>query len=55
MYILKKEIAKLVGHEDMELISAISIGYPDENPKQRPRKKIKRSIGVVLIWRKKKY
>ena len=34
----QKEIAKLVGHEDMELISAISIGYPNENPKQRKTK-----------------
>ena len=42
----QKEIAKLVGHEDMELISAISIGYPDENPKQRPRKK----LNEVLEW-----
>ena len=30
----------------MELISAISIGYPDENPKQRPRKK----LNEVLEW-----
>lgn len=42
----QKEIAKLVGHEDMELISAISIGYPNENPKQRPRKK----LIEVLEW-----
>jgi nitroreductase len=42
----KKEIAKLVGHEDMELISAISIGYPDEEPKQRARKK----LNEILEW-----
>ena len=30
----------------MELISAISIGYPDENPKQRPRKK----LNEILEW-----
>lgn len=42
----QKEIAKLIGHEDMELISAISIGYPNENPKQRPRKK----LNEVLEW-----
>lgn len=42
----QKEIAKLVGYEDMEVISAISIGYPDENPKQRPRKK----LSEVLEW-----
>lgn len=36
----QKEIANLVKKNNMELISAISIGYPDENPKQRPRKKL---------------
>lgn len=42
----QKEIAKLVGHDDMELISAISIGYPNENPKQRPRKQLNK----ILEW-----
>lgn len=42
----QKEIAKLVSKDDMELISAISIGYPDENPKQRPRK----SLNEILEW-----
>lgn len=42
----QKEIAKLVKHENMELISAISIGYPNENPKQRPRK----NLNEVLEW-----
>ena len=42
----QKEIAKLVGKDNMELISAISIGYPDENPKQRPRKK----LNEILEW-----
>ena len=42
----QKEIAKLVGKDDMELISAISIGYPDENPKQRNRKK----LNEILEW-----
>ena len=43
---LGKEIAKLVNYEDVELISAISIGYPNENPKQRPRKNLKE----ILEW-----
>lgn len=30
----------------MELISAISIGYPNESPKQRPRKK----LSEILEW-----
>lgn len=42
----QKEIAKLVDKDDMELISAISIGYADENPKQRPRKK----LNEILEW-----
>ena len=42
----QNEIANLVGKSDMELISAISIGYPDENPKQRPRKK----LNEILEW-----
>ena len=42
----QKEIAKLVNHEDMEVISAISIGYTNENPKQRPRK----NLNEVLEW-----
>jgi len=42
----KKEIANLIGHSDMEVISAISIGYPDENPNQRPRK----TLDEVLEW-----
>lgn len=42
----QKEIAKLVGYENMELISAIAVGYPDEEPKQRPRKK----LDEILKW-----
>jgi len=44
----QKEIAYLVGKSDMELISAISIGYPDESPKHRTRKK----IDEILEWYK---
>lgn len=43
----KKEIAKLVHHENTDIISAISIGYPDECPKQRPRKQ----LTEVLEWK----
>lgn len=42
----QKEIAKLVCHEDMEVISAISIGYPNEKPNQRPRK----DLNEILEW-----
>ena len=42
----QKEIANLVGKNNMELISAISICYPDENPKQRTRK----NLNEILEW-----
>lgn len=42
----KEQISELVNHTDMEVISAISIGYPDENPNQRPRK----ALDEVLEW-----
>lgn len=42
----QKEIAKLVDYENMELISAIAVGYPDEEPKHRPRKK----LDEILKW-----
>ena len=42
----QKDIAKLICHENMEVISAISIGYPNENPSQRSRKK----LNEVLEW-----
>lgn len=42
----QKEIAKLVDQDDIELISAVSIGYPNESPKQRPRKKLME----ILEW-----
>lgn len=42
----QKEIAKLVGYENMELISAVSIGISNEAPKQRPRK----NLDKILVW-----
>lgn len=42
----KEEIAILVGKNDMELISAISIGYPNEKPKQ----KIRKELNEILEW-----
>lgn len=41
----QQEIANLVGKSDMELISAISIGYADESPKPRTRKKLNEVLG----------
>ena len=42
----QKDIAKLVGHENMQVISAISIGYPDQKPNRRPRKELKN----IMEW-----
>jgi len=44
---VQKEISKLVGHENMETISAISIGYPAQSPHQRPRK----NLDEILEWK----
>ncbi|ABX42342.1 nitroreductase family protein [Lachnoclostridium phytofermentans] len=34
----ENEICKSVGYNDLQLVSAIAIGYPAESPSQRPRK-----------------
>ena len=34
----RKEIAQEVGHEDMELVSAVAIGYSIEFPYERKKK-----------------
>lgn len=34
----ENEICKAVGYNDLQLVSAIAIGYPAETPSQRPRK-----------------
>ena len=43
---VQKDIAKLVGHENMQVISAISIGYSDQEPNRRPRKELE----DILEW-----
>lgn len=35
------QVAKILGHEDLELNCALSIGIPNQKPKQRPRKELK--------------
>ncbi len=35
---IEKEILDMVKHNDMELISSLVIGYPNQEPKMRPRK-----------------
>ncbi len=35
------EVAKMLNHEDLDLNCAVSIGYPNQSPKARPRKELK--------------
>ena len=41
----EKEICESVGYKDLQLVSAVAIGYPAESPSQRPRK----STSEILI------
>lgn len=40
----EEEIGDLIGYPDLQLVSAIAIGYPDESPDPRPRKSIEEII-----------
>ena len=44
---VQKDIANLVGYKNMEVISAISIGYSDINPERRKRKNLNEVIYVI--------
>ena len=35
---VEKEILDMIKHNDMELVSSLVIGYPNQEPKMRPRK-----------------
>ena len=37
---VKEEIAKYLGYGNLEIVSVVAIGYPNQNPKARPRKDI---------------
>lgn len=39
-----EEVAKLVNHSELEINSAISIGYSNQSPKARPRKELKEIV-----------
>ena len=41
-----KEVAKMLGHEDMELNCALALGYANQSPKQRPRKELRE----IMEW-----
>lgn len=38
---VSKKVAEMLGHGDLELNCAVSLGWPNQNPKQRPRKELK--------------
>ncbi len=38
---VSEDVAKMLGHGDLELNCAVSLGIPNQNPKQRPRKDLK--------------
>lgn len=43
---IKKKISEYIGYEDLDMISAIAIGYSDEYPEERPRKELEEIIIV---------
>lgn len=38
---VSEKVAEMLGHEDLELNCAVSLGVPSQSPKQRPRKELK--------------
>lgn len=40
------EVAKMLGHKDMELNCALALGYATQSPKQRPRKE----LSEIMEW-----
>ncbi len=36
-----EDVAKMLGHQDMEFNCALALGYASQSPKQRPRKELK--------------
>ena len=38
---VSEKVAEMVGHGDLELNCAVSLGIPNQNPEQRPRKELK--------------
>ncbi len=39
-----EDVAKMLGHQDMELNCALALGYTDQLPKMRPRKKLEEIV-----------
>lgn len=38
---VSEQVAEMLGHGDLELNCAVSLGVPNQSPKQRPRKELK--------------
>ncbi|MCM1370729.1 MAG: nitroreductase family protein [Clostridium sp.] len=43
---VQENVAKMLGHEDLELNCAVSFGFPNQKPKQRSRKELKN----IMEW-----
>ena len=43
---VSEDVAKMLGHGDLELNCAVLFGVPNQNPKQRPRKELKE----IMEW-----
>ena len=43
---VSKTVAEMLGHSDLELNCAVSIGVPNQNPVQRPRKE----LDEIIEW-----
>lgn len=41
-----EDVAKMLGHSDLELNCAVSLGYPNQSPKMRPRK----NLEDIMEW-----
>lgn len=41
-----EDVAKMLGHENLELNCAVSLGYPNQSPKMRPRK----NLEDIMEW-----
>ena len=41
---VKSDVAKYLGYGDLEIVSVVAIGYPNQDPKPRPRKELNEVI-----------
>ena len=43
---VSEDVAEMLGHSDLELNCAVSLGYPNQSPKMRPRK----NLEDIMEW-----